>query len=448
MSADFPSNSQDPESAPPEGTSLPPPGGEGGTPEFPRRKIRYRQNENGPAASREQQIVVLSSMLASLMEKTEKPEEPPPKKVFRFAGKPAPPPASSGTAETSAVPTAPLGTDVAGATADRPLPNGNWSFWRPPETPARRRSFGLGYWLLTILIGVAAFLAGRHMLGFGFLSSAPARTELAPRVPSWSESNLTQLDRILEADQAGDLETAARLAGSLKLEAGALPGLEPYLSLLEARKGKLSDALASLTKMRPMLTTGSPLAAVDDASAFTFSRDRRFALASQSFKRCALAEPFAPENFRRWGESLRREGHQREAIIAFNEALLRYPVGVVEYMDAREYVKYKIRLSQIEGGLPVDTRTASADSEMTANSFGYWFLTDASVALQQGDFRAAAAALQKAKETLPGSLFDVLLGDYMFRAYATRPEVASFFPADPFALSRQEKSRRVYFIDP
>jgi tetratricopeptide (TPR) repeat protein len=326
-----------------------------------------------------------------------------------------------------------------------------WPFWREPaEDRVRRQPLRYLNWLLTIAVVVLAFFGGRQSSSIP-LFSQPAQVSEVPAVPAplaWSEEDLAQLDRILAADQAGDLDTADQLAKSLKVVAGPLPGLESYLGILVARRQKYADAQSMLNRLVTPTVFGAQLAAIDDAMGFTYTRQRHFSQASQEFKHSTRAEPFAAESFRLWAESLRREGRMPEAIAEFKQALDRYPIGSLECAENREYVEYKIRLSQIEGGLPVDSRKETADRIATADSTGYWFLTDAAAALQQGDDPTAAAALQKAKDSLPGPLFELLLADYFFRNYSTREDLAAFFAAQPNSPVQNLKSRMVYFVDP
>jgi tetratricopeptide (TPR) repeat protein len=370
---------------------------------------------------------------------------------------PTPPPVAATPAAAVAlapvplapVPLAPPVGDSAAAAADRPA-RAKAPLWRKTrdEEPAQGSIPGFVYWALILLVGLAAFIAGRETssAGLGAPANGSPQSAALPQTVNWREGDLTHLDRILETDQAGDLDGAERLAKALKAQAGPLPGLEAYLGLITARRQRLADAQSTLSRMLSPSLEGSQLAIISSDLAFTYSRERRFTLASQMFKQAALAEPFAAENFRRWGESLRREGHLPQAVAAFQEALARYPVGAVEFMDARQYVEYKIRLSQIEGSLPVDTRTDATDKGATADTNGYWLLTAAAADLQRGNPEAAAADLQQAKAALPAPLFESLLGDYFFRAFASEPQVASFLPTpNPMRSLRRDA---VYFIDP
>ena len=423
------------------------------TPEFPRRKNRYRQAEGElPTGSHDEQIVVLSSLLASLMERKDAAAEPPAKeaKIFRFKDKkpaaPEKPPLPDAT-----VPPAPI--RPASRAESAALPPAGSVIWR---TPAEPNAPGyapnlLVYWALLLVAMGAAFLAGRWTSGNA--SAAPA-AELSATAPTtqtatWSEQDVAQLDRVLEADQAGDLDKASQLAKTLEAHSGRLPGLEAYLNLIVARKQRYADAESSISRLISPGMEGEQMVLAENALGFTYARERRFPLASESFKHSTLAAPFEAENFRIWGESLRREGHMEQAIAAFNEALARYPIGPVENMDMREYVAYKIRLSRIEGNLPVEPRSEAAELTATANSAGYWFLSDAALALQQGNGAAGAAALEKAKAALPAALFNRLLEDYYFRAYANLPQIAAFLsPASAGSMQTALRPREVYFIDP
>jgi hypothetical protein len=498
MSADSPP------SPPPGPESLPPNGGEGDFAAFMRQKRRHRQNDDAPAGTQDEQIAALSSLLANLMRNKAPSESPQAKEVYRFnKGKgaassaqgraippgdgepgspatpaaPAPavpeapaarerdytrygddieeqggsqaqisesaPPAPSPASVTSFAPpqTAPVDPDTAQASKDP-------SFWRAQQKlPSTRSAPGWWYWVLTILVALGAFLTGTRM-GGPAKSTVAASQNTAAALPAWSEASVERLDAILATDQAGDLENAKQMAQALRTEAGPLQGLDVYLNLLDARQRKVPDAQSRFLKMAVAGVYGPQLAAIESALAFTFARERRFSDASEALGKAVLAEPFAAGTFRIRGESLRREGHFPPAVTAFREALLRYPSGALDVLDAREYVRYKIRLAEIEGNLPVESRSPATEGGATADSAGYWFLSDAAAALQQGKGDLAAAALQKAKAVLPAPLFERLLGDYFFRAYLDVPEVAAFFPKDADAAKNALRLQPVYFIDP
>jgi tetratricopeptide (TPR) repeat protein len=504
MSADFHS--------PPNGPEQPSSnGGEGEPAEFPRRKRRYRLDEDEPDDGQDQ-IAVLTSLLANLVQKKGPSEPPPPKKVYWFnkgksaphvaraipagmggpglpaapvapiAAVPAPPSAAPATQERDytrysdepeqpgsqedALPTAGLPADlersnppevpavandpvqVTGAAVDPTtlLASKDPSFWRSPqELPPARQLPGWGYWVLTVLLGLAAFLAGTLMPG----STQPVSKVVASSDPlqAWSDVSLARLDGILQADQAGDLENAYKMGQALQTEAGPLPGLDLYLNLLDARHRNLSDAQARFMKMVISGVSGPQLAMVESALAFTYARQRRFADSSTELEKAVVADPFAAESFRLLGESLRREGHFVQAVTALRQALLRYPESALELLGLREYVEYKLRLVEIEGNLPLESRPAAVESGAMGDDAGYWFLSDAAAALQQGKGDLAAEALEKAKAVLPAPLFARLLGDYFFRAYLDVPQVAAFFPADP-AARRDLISQPGYFVDP
>jgi tetratricopeptide (TPR) repeat protein len=321
------------------------------------------------------------------------------------------------------------------------------SFWRAPQESAPVPTLpGWGYWVLTILVGVAAFLAGTRMTDSTQTVSPVAAYQNS--LQAWSDVSLARLDGILKADQAGDLDNAYQMARALQTEAGPLPGLEIYLNLLDARGRKLADAQAHFVKMVISSVNGPQLALIESALAFTYARQRRFSDASAELEKAVAADPFTAESFRLLGESLRREGHFPQAVTAFRQALLRYPAGATELLDLREYIKYTLRLAEIEGNLPVENRPAGTESGATADSAGYWFLSDAAAALQQGKGDIAVEALQQAKAALPATLFQSLLGDYFFRAYLGVPQVAAFFRADLDPAGRDLNSQPAYFVDP
>ncbi len=421
--------------------SSPPPAAEneqersGAAAPAPRPMRRYRQSEGG-APQQDERIAVLSELLASLIEQKETAATDIPAREgkahrFKAASTPGGPPALALAGSGTRSPERLLAEDRSFA----------------PDTPfvtsAQRRRRLFGYWVGTLLFGAGAFFSGRQTAGSAAARKAPPSQESI----RWSPENLAQLDRALQADQAGDVPSALRLGTALRRTAGALPGLETYLALLNARASRLSDAQATLVGQLAKSPEGWPLVEIDDAMGFTFARQRHFLQASSAFQEAALAMPFAPESFRLWGESLRRQGSLQNAIAALQEALVRYPVGALEFAGAREYVAYKIRLAQIEADQDADIGS-SLPARLAAQPSGYWLLTEAAFALQHGDDPRAAAALQKAQAVLPPADFDHLLGDYFFRSYAGRPAIAGFFRPDWEALRQEKVPQLVYFIDP
>lgn len=436
--------------------------------EFPRQKRRYRREDEPPAeapALTDPDIAAISTLLASLIAKKQAPppaEETKAAKIYRFVPKSGQPPvvkpALYDSRESAGAPGIEEsdGSGVADAGAPpvaAPRPAVTPVQWKGELEERRRPAFAVFlYVLLVLIVAGGAFWAGNAFPVLAITKpgakQAAGSPDTAPE-PAWSDGELSQLDRALIADQAGDLQKALAVTMTLRSNSGPLPGLDLYLASIETRQLQFIEAEKRLRSL-----AGDPNAEawqdaqVDTLRGFNLVRERRFDRAAKSFERAAMENPFEAVYFRNWGEALRRYGRLQEAITRFQEEILRYPASEPELVNERQAAEFKIRLCQIEAGQDQPVKAALDEHLASATPGGFWYLTGAAYALSHGDMTGAAAALGKAKDAMPADQFEGILGDYFFRTYSTRSELAAFFTEESQERQQRLQSSMLYFIDP
>lgn len=281
-------------------------------------------------------------------------------------------------------------------------------------------------------------------VGAGASGKAPAAPVVEPALDStaWTSADVELLDQALAADQAGDLDGAFKTASQIALKSRAAYGLKGYLANVEMRRGNAVDAEGILSGKADLGT-----AAGKEQMGFVLSRNREFDKATDWLKQAAESNPFPAENFYRLGEALRRKGAFSDAIIRFGEALRRIPAEA-EFIEQREQTAFKKRLAQIEGGRRADVAPDVEKQLKSPSVNGFWLLTAAALALQDNDLPAALNWLGRGKTALGPERFDSLLGDYYFRVFADRPELAAYFAKSSAARLRRQASPAAFFIDP
>jgi tetratricopeptide (TPR) repeat protein len=464
MDADpaLPSDPAEPAGA---GASNPDPSfGESG--EFPRQKRRYRREDEPPPEQpliADADIAAISTLLATLLAKKQAPppaEEPKAAKIYRFVPKSVQPAAVKPALYDPQYPAgAPSNEESDGqeaAAAPPPAPPRATPApvqWKGELAPPKRPPFAaILFVLLALILAGGAYWAGN---AFPLLNreradakQPVAGADAAPE-PAWSDGELSQLDRALTADQAGDLEKALAVATTLRSNSGPLPGLDLYLSSIQTRQLQYIEAEKKLREMMGEPNAGAWLdAEIDAERGFNLVRERRFDRAAKSFERAAMENPFDPVYFRNWGEALRRYGRLQEAITRFQEEILRYPAIQPELVNERQAAEFKIRLCEIEAGQDQPVKAALEEHLASPAPGGYWYLTGAAYALSHGDMAGAAAALGQAKAVMPADEFGGILGDYFFRTYSTRTELAAFFTEDSQGRKQRLQASTLYFIDP
>lgn len=299
--------------------------------------------------------------------------------------------------------------------------------------------------LAAAVIG-GSFWVGRASQARGG-AAAPGKGPLVAVVPvaepsTWSEANIKVLDQALAADKAGDLEGARRILATAETKGKSLFGLKGYQANLLSRSGYAVDAEGTLAGTFDLANPSGV-----EQMGFVFARNRDFDKASDWLQRAVDGNPFPAENFFRLGEALRRKGNLTEAATRLEEALVRLPAEP-EFNDQRELISFKLRLTQIEGSRRAELATELEAQLKAPAPSGYWTLTAAAASLQDGDFRAAAAWLTKAKATLGEDRFNALINDYYFRTAADHAEISGFFATSDATRKRKGRSRTAFFVDP
>ena len=469
MSADSETPST-PEPTPPSPADpTPPPAEDAGAPEYLPQKRRYKKPE--PAAfdfgvpdETDDEILILGTLLQRLLarKQSETAEPETRTKINRFVQRntvlpPAPPAAGpaipGGTESADALPAdaVPTGEAEAAAPLSRPLPKltprpttaAGDAYWTPPS-----RGRGVLYFVFSAVLAIVAFLVGRSAAHPNAAAVANAAAAAATPAPQWNATLIGKLDQVLSADQSGDLAKAKADALDLKKQIGNSLELDLYLATLTTRLGHTNDAEADLSRLLEPYMQPLQAAAVNEGMGFTYTRRRDFKRAAEAFADASRIAPFAPENYYRWGEVLRRQGRFQEAIDKFREALQRLPEGEAERESQHECAAFKLRLAQIELGHDSEVKPEIDNRLRQPSPSGYWLLTAAAFALQHNDLPGAADALQKARETLPSVQYATLTDDYFFHGFAEKPELSHLLSIPSAEAKQQTKAKMVYFVDP
>ncbi len=324
----------------------------------------------------------------------------------------------------------------------RPVTASGDAYWTPPS-----RGRGVLYLVFCAGLAIIEFRVGRsaaHPAGPTPASIAAAATP----APQWNATLSGKLDQVLAADQSGDLAKAKTEALDLKKQIGNSLELDLYLATLTTRLGQTNDAEADHSSQHEPYMQPLQAAAVNEGMAFTYSRRRDFKRAAEAFADASRINPFAPENFYRWGEVLRRQGRFQDAIDKFHQALQRMPEGEPESESLRDCTAFKARVAQIELGHDAEVKPEIDNHLRQPSPSGYWLLTAAAFALQHNDLPGAVDSLQKAREALTSTQYAALTDDYFFHGFAEKPELSHVLSLPSAEAKQKEKEKMVYFVDP
>lgn len=328
----------------------------------------------------------------------------------------------------------------------------------------RRIGVVLGAVVLPVIL---AFLTGRWSApqdrGGAETPSAPTAAVInspAPpaRAARWSAASLGRLEELLAARQTGNAERALGLAQSLRGTGGSLPGLDLLEADLQVRARRSSQAVRLLL---PLHRLDPPLPAASDRLGLISARERKLEEAADYFATAATTDPLSGIYFYHWGEALRRQGKATEAAARLEQALLR-PRNLTNSVPA--FTGLKLRLARLEAGRAdevrreLDARRQAPPLGESPAEAGRWRMAAAALALQEKRFAEAAGELQRARTELSagaggGPEFDLLVGDYFFRAHAGRAELAEFFPPagspeDAQRVAALTTAPEAVFVDP
>ena len=160
-------------------------------------------------------------------------------------------------------------------------------------------------------------------------------------------------------------------------------------------------------------------------------------------------EPFSAKYLFCWGEALRRAGKTQAGIAAITQALDR-PAAPAD----TELFNFKLRLAKLQAG-----HDEAFDAELTGKLAkqpvaGDWLLLAAARDLTAAAFPAAAGHLKDAAHALTPEVFNLLVQDFVYQGYATRPEIGplvkvpppppSSDPLDPGAWPAEEADPAVW----
>ena len=303
-------------------------------------------------------------------------------------------------------------------------------------------------WLLA-----TAGILGLAALAFylGWLANRPLASGTAPPpvTSTWTEPEITQLDKVFDMERSGNLKGAFHEATSLDKQLGGRRSLEGYAGVLEARSGSINNGEADLMRKIDASDPPRETAAVQKQLGFIYARRRDFNAAIHCFANAAEADPLDPWAFYYWGEALRRAGRLPEAIGKFREVLERLPTGQPESDSLWQCAAFRMRLSQIELGGDADVKTALDAQLGRPVPSVYWLLTAAAYDLQHGDAPAALGVLQRVGVVSSPELLDPLLNDYFLRGFAVRNKaVAEYFPEITPERRKRLDASGACFIDP
>ncbi len=328
--------------------------------------------------------------------------------------------------------------------------------------PVRRAAAGrkqpLLVWALAQITGLGllllGFLAGQSFSGDDEDHAKESETDSPSKAPV--ADPLTRVgvnDRALEAagqglraEKTGNFTAARQTWESAVAGQVRLPGADYRLAMLDIQHGDLPAADIHLSNS---LAAGEMMASCYFVNACFAGKKGNYTEAAKQLAHAVRIEPYSAKYLFCWGDALRRAGKTQAGITAITQALDR-PASASDV----ELFNFKLRLARIEAG-----HDQSFDSELTnslakAPVTGDWLLLAAARDLNRGAFPAAAGHLRDAAHLLAPEVFNVLVQDFAFQSYATRPEVAALLkvqlppgsvgPMDPGAWAADEADPAVW----
>ena len=314
---------------------------------------------------------------------------------------------------------------------------------RADEAPALRRDAGrkqpILLWALVQITGIGLLLLG-FWAGQSFSGEDEDRPKPSESVSPFKAPVVDPLARVgvndraleaagagLHAEKTGDFKTARQTWESAVAGQVRLPGADYRLAMLEIQHG---DFAAADIHLSDSLAAGEMMASCYFVNACFAGKKGDYTEAARQLAHSVHVEPFSAKYLFCWGEALRRSGKTQAGIDAITQALDR-PASPSDI----ELFNFKLRLARIEAGHDQAFEKELAEHLAKAPVTGDWLLLAAARDLSLAAFPAAAGHLRDAAHVLAPEAFNVLVQDFAFQGYVTRPEVAALLKVQPPAPS-------------
>jgi tetratricopeptide (TPR) repeat protein len=226
------------------------------------------------------------------------------------------------------------------------------------------------------------------------------------------------IDQAVDAAAAGDAKKAAAVLDQVRHTSGHIDGLDYQLALLAFASGDFPSAMLSLNRS---IAEGEEVGACYGQRGL-IANQRGPARGLHDFEAATQSAPFDAKGFFYWGEALRRSGKPQEALIHLRQAVERAstPAEQANY-------QLKVRLTQIELGREKEFAPELAAEMALARPPGDWVLTAAAQDMHSGNFAAAAADLNRARQLMDPAQLSGALRDYFFQGYRTEVPLARIY---------------------
>jgi tetratricopeptide (TPR) repeat protein len=247
---------------------------------------------------------------------------------------------------------------------------------------------------------------------------APSKVSAASAAPL-SPRAFELIDRMMEAEKAGDFRKALDLCEQIRRTERRAPGLDYRQALLSAKAGGGPQVVVALNHS---LAANEELVNSHNLMAAMMLQQGNLAGAIREYEAAAQAGPFEDKAFFYWGEALRRMGQPQAALIRLDQAIdrARDPADEAFYQS-------KVRLTLIEMNreqeFAEELRTKLALNPPPVD----WLVTAAAVELHRGKFDAAAGYLDQASKMVPPKLLEDWLRDSYLFGFAREKTLARFY---------------------
>jgi tetratricopeptide (TPR) repeat protein len=348
------------------------------------------------------------------------------RKFDAAAAKPAQPPPGAAGGEASAAPIDPAtdnpeGLKAAGAARadDGSIVTGvTFKGARKPKVQTRNALLGFLMQGVALLLMVACFFLGRVTVTPGALKPAPARAAADQPPKAMSPADMNQLDQGIAAESAGDARKAAAIFERLRHGATHINGLDYQSAWLAYQMGDMESAHTLLD--RSIVEGENVGESYDLRGLIANQRQARHGL--HDLEAATQTDPFDAGGFFHWGEALRRLGKPQEALVHLIQAAER-----ADSPAARATYLLKARLTQIELGQQEQFAHELAAEMALPKPPVEWVLTAAAQDMHNGDYPAAVADLNRARQLMDPSQLALELRDYFFMEYADKEALKGIY---------------------